>query len=459
MPAIFYGKGSYRRQHGNLPELSLVNMFLEQTPSAENGVVLIDRRGLETSSTAGSGPVTGVFSQPGTFGGDVFRVSGGTLYRNTTSLGAIGGSGPVSFAASASEVLVTAGASLYSYNGTNLVAVTFPDSANVRAVAFISGHFIAVRDGTHRFYWSAQLDGRSWDALDFASAESEPDNLLDAVSMRGNLYLMGQATIEPWFYTGALDLPFSLIQQRLFPKGAHSTGCAVEMDNALFFVANDGMVYRTADVPERLSDHGIEERISGSAAVSAFGYIHEGHTMFCIRLADGTFALDAATGQWFELQSHNRSNFRGRCAAMQGQTVLFGDDSTGKLWTFSDESHDEGEEILREFTAAIPLKGGAAQIDNITVDAATGHTGLLVGQGSDPIMEMAVSRDAGTTWGAFRSARLGAQGEYRTRTRWTRCGMIDEPGGMFKFRVTDPVSVRISNVQVNEPGGGRSRGA
>jgi hypothetical protein len=458
MPAIPYGVGAYRRERGSLPEFTLVNMFLEKTPSAENGVVLMSRPPLEAYSTVGSGPIQGVFSKEGTFGGDIFTVSNGQLYRGTTLLGTVNGTGAVSFASSGFEVLVTAGSTLYSYDGTDLQAVTLPDDFHARAVAFISGHFIAIRDGTHKFYWSAQLDGRDWDALDFASAESEPDNLLDAVEMRGNLYLMGESSIEPWYYTGALDLPFVLVQQRLFPKGTIGTGCAVEMDNALFWVASDGIVYRTADVPERLSDHGIEERISESASVSAYGFILEGHSFFCIRLDDATFAYDAATGQWSEFQSYGRSNFRAISGTSRGQTVILGDDDDGTLWTFSD-GFDEEATLVREFTAAFPLKGGTAVVDNVTVDANSGRTDLLAGQGSEPVIEMATSRSAGATWGAFRSARLGAQGEYRSRSRWNRVGMFDAPGAMFKFRVSDPVQLRVSNVLVNEPGGGRSRGS
>lgn len=458
MPAISYGAGAYRRERGGMPEFTLVNMFLEKTPSAENGVVLMSRPPLETNSTPGAGPITGVFSQEGTFGGDVFTISGGKLYRNTTLIGTITGTGPVSWAASGSEVLVTAGLDLYSYNGTNLAAVVFPDSAYVRAVTFISGHFIAVRDATHKFYWSAQLDGRTFDALDFASAESEPDNLLDAVAMRGNLYLLGQSTIEPWYYTGTLDLPFSLIQQRLFPKGVISTGCAAEMDNALFFVGSDAIVYRTADVPERLSDHGIEERIDQSSSVSAFAFILEGHSFFCVRLDSETYAYDAATNQWCELQSYGRNNFAGRCATMRGHTALFGDDTTGKVWAFA-EDYSEEPVLTRRFNGAFPLKGGTAIVDNLTVDANAGRTNDLSGQGSDPVMEMEASRNAGATWETPRRATLGRQGEYRAQTRWNRLGMFDAPGAMFRFTVTDPVDLRVSNVLVNEATGGRSRAA
>ena len=458
MPGIKYGSGSYRRDKGNFPPFTLINMYLEQTPSTEAGVALVSRQGLLQSTSVGAGPVTGVFSQPGTFNGDLFTVSGGNLYRAAALLGAVAGSGPVSFAASGLELLVTAGTTLYSYNGTNLLAVVLPDSFSARAVTFISGHFVAVRSGSQKYYWSSQLDGRSWDALNFASAETEPDNLLDAKAMRSNLYLMGQRTIEPWYYTGDLNLPFSLIQQRLFPKGTRETGCALEQDNALIWVGSDNIVYRSSDVPERISNHGIEEQIAASSSVSVFGYIFEGHSHVAVRLATATYAFDFASGEWWEMQTSGRTNFAGRNATTQGTTVLFGDDATGKVWTFGPSYADDGLALLREFTGAFAIKGGVVQIDNVTVDANSGRTELLVGQGTDPLLEMATSRDAGATWGAFRTARLGKQGEYRARTRFNRCGLFDAPGAMFKFRLTDPVSLRVSNVLVNEAGGGRGRG-
>jgi hypothetical protein len=95
MVAIAYGTGAYRRSNGNLPELKLKNMFLETSPTSDQGVTLISRQGLSTYLNPGTGPVTGVFYQNNVFSGDVFCVSGGHLYRNTTDLGAVGGSGYV----------------------------------------------------------------------------------------------------------------------------------------------------------------------------------------------------------------------------------------------------------------------------------------------------------------------------------------------------------------------------
>jgi hypothetical protein len=453
---IKFGASAYRRTNGRLPELRLVNMFLESMPASDGGVVLLSRRALVASTSAGTGPVTGVHWRDGLFGGDVFCVSGGVLYRGTTALGAIAGTGPVSFASSDFELVITAGAAAYSYNGTDLAPIAFPDGASVAAVAIIGDMFVFLRAGTHKFYWSAVLDGRTVDPLWFASAEAAPDALLDIVAIGDALWLLGSSTIESWILTGDLDLPFERIDQRLYRKGTAATGCAIDVDNAMFWIGSDCVVYRASEVPLRVSDHGIEERIARSTSRSAFSFSQEGHVFFCVRLDDATFAYDAATQQWCEFTSYGRANFRARCAASKGSDVLLGDDASGSLWGLSGSSEPDGA-FERLFTAAFRIAGGAAQVHRLNVDVNVGWTELLDGQGSDPQLEMRYSRDAGATWSDWDASSMGRQGHYRERPEWRALGMFDFPGAMFEFRCTDPVDLRLSGVFVNEAGGGRSR--
>ena len=322
MPRVPYGKAAYQRSNGNFAEIRLVNMYVETTPVGRDGVAIVSRKGLSLSQTAGTGPVTGVFCEPNVFSGDKFTVSGGTLYRNTTSIGAIVGSGPVSFAAGAAdELAICAGGSIYRYNGTTLVAVTFPDSANVTAITFHDGIYLAARALTHKWYWSAVLDADTWAALDFASAESRPDKLRDLAILGDALFLFGENTIEMWSNTGDPDAPYSRIEGRVTRQGVIATGCIVPLDNSLLFPGADGMVYRLADTPQRISDHGIEEKIAqcsaASGTVSAFGFIDNGHSFYCLRLSAGagigTYVYDVSTQQWCEFATHGRTNFAGRC--------------------------------------------------------------------------------------------------------------------------------------------------
>jgi hypothetical protein len=130
----------------------------------------------------------------------------------------------VSWAASDIELVVCRGGHAYSYNGVNLAAIAFPDTANVTAVTFLAGLFVFARASSHKFYWSAVLDARTIDPLDFASAESSPDWLLDALAAGDVLYLGGKDSIEAWYPTGDGTLPFLRISQRTTTMGVAATG-------------------------------------------------------------------------------------------------------------------------------------------------------------------------------------------------------------------------------------------
>ncbi len=456
MADIRYGLAAYRRDNGNMPEFRLVNMMVEKTPSSEGGVTLLSQPGLLASTAIGVGPVQGLFKRPGVFGGDTFALIGGNFYRGATLLGAVPGSGPASWAASAYEVVVTRGGAAYSYNGTDLAAIAFPDGASVTAVDFVGGLFLFARAGGHKWYWSAVLDARSVDALDFASAESSPDALLDIRAVGDVLYLLGETSVETWVLTGELNLPFNRVTQRIFSKGVIATACAEEVDNTLYYVGHDDSVYAVGDVPQRISDHGIEERVRESTTVQCFSYTYEGHSYFVVSLDSGNWPYDASTGQWSERQTFGQSNWRAACAAMDGDIPLFGDSESGTIWQHGGWV-DGDVPLVRLFTAAFQIKGGAVAVDVIEVDANTGSTDDLAGQGADPVLEMRSSRDGGRTWSPWRSTALGKQGEARRRARFRRCGYFDAPGAMFEFRCSDPVPLRISAVRVNEAGGGRAR--
>ena len=467
MPSLVYGTASFDRATGNLPALTLINMFVEKAATSEQGACLQSRPGLGVLATNGSGPITKIFCNAGTLGGSDFSVSGTTLYRGTSSVGNMPslGSGPVSIAGSNSEILIAGGGTMYRYTGIGTPsAVTFPDSAPVRAVCFIGSLFVAVRgDSTYpgRYYFSNALDGSTWDALNYATAEREADGLLDVNALNDKIVLYGESTIEVWSDTGDASLPFTRNEgMGSQSKGIKATGAQCEADNTKFHVGSDGVVYRFAEEFMRVSDHWLEEKIIASTACSLFAFRYQGHEFVCVRLDSQTFAYDCATQAWCELQT-NGGQWIAQCGAMKGTVAYFGHSSTGQIMGWS-EWDDLGVELTREFTAAIQLDQPIS-VNNLWLWAETGSSTILSGTGSVPVIEIQTSRDAGRTWGSFDpaglgNAALGGSGQYRIIPSWRRLGLFDQPGGMFRFRVTDPVPLRISAVKYNEPLGGRSRG-
>ncbi|RYG90112.1 MAG: hypothetical protein EON59_00600 [Alphaproteobacteria bacterium] len=455
MTSLAYGTSAYSRERGNLPDLPLVNLFVEASPTTAKGVMLQSRPPLVAAGTVGSGPIRGIFQADGVLGGAQFVVSGSSLYKDGALHGEITGTGPVSFAASQTELLINAGAAIHHTDGTTFSTVSFPDAANVIRVLFLAGYFVAIRKDTHQFYWSDVLDGLTWDGLSFASAENNHDNLLDALVLSDSLVLIGSKSVEFWPATGDPDAPFAPTQGRVFERGIIATGCAVIHDNSFAWIGDNGIVYISGNVPERLSDSGIEERIAQSATWSLFGFPMEGHDLIAVRLDSGTWLRDAQTQQWCEFASYGRDNWRARCSARDGS--LFGDDETGALWTFGAGYIDAGGPFERRFRAGQPISGGSFSIDNVRLAVNVGETSALTGYTAEPTVEMRTTRDAGRTWGPWRATSLGAQGHYRTRCEWRRCGMFDDPGFLAEFRTADTVPFRVSDVGVNEAGGGRAR--
>jgi len=119
-----YGKGAYERSRGNLPPLTTVNMFVEE--SKTQGVVMQSRLPMKEIADIGTGPIQASIVKDGVLNGDRFTISGGNAYRGTALLGAVTGTGPASIAVRAGEGLFNAGGPLYSDKGTNYIQVTFP---------------------------------------------------------------------------------------------------------------------------------------------------------------------------------------------------------------------------------------------------------------------------------------------------------------------------------------------
>lgn len=438
---IPYGARAYRRNSGNLPELKLINMFVEPSPVESEGVTLLSREGLQELSFDGTGPIAGVFKQDGVFNGDTFVVSGGL--------------GTVSFAASATELGFLMDGIIYRYDGTDFEAVDFPDDARVLKLLYHDGQFFAVREDTGDFYASDVLDLATWDALSFRSAESSPDRLLDAEFLSDAIYLFGSETIEPWDNdTSGDSVPYTRRELSIIDKGIKATGCLQRMDQGLWFISNENMVMvMRGQAPERVSDHALEERIAESTAQSMFGYVKDGHSFVGLRLkGQGTWLIDIATKEICEAQTLGLDNFIAQCATRPGVEPIFGG-SDGNLYRFSGWS-DGDYPLERRFTAGIPLSGGSLSVDVVSL---TANTGAADEYTDDATIEMRVSRDGGRTWGHWRQCPLGGRGEYRNRVRFRRCGSFDEPGALFEFRTVGPWGFRVSGVFINEQGGGRSR--
>lgn len=448
MPSLQFGTSSYERARGDLPSLPVINMFLEEAPTEEKQIALQSRPGLaDRGVTMGTGPVQQLFRADNVLGTDLFGVSGGILYRNGVSVGAIDGNGSVSMAGYENFLFIAAGARLWGYNGTTLAAIPFPDNASVAKVIVGSSRLIAIRKDTGKFYWSEPL-GTSIDALAFATAESAPDRALDLLFIDAIAIIFGAETVEFWPTTQSNDAPFAPLQGRVIERGIRATGCAAQFGSAYAWVSNHNQICLN-DENTIISNPGLEERIAASVSVRLFRFFIFGAEFLALRLDDETQVW--RNGRWSQFTSYGQENWFAQCFA----DGVFGSAYDGRTLEWGDNHLDLGGVLERRFRAGMPINSGGVSINNLQVRCNVGQTPFLSGDYADPKIEMRSSRSAGKTWGIWKQKVLGRQGEYDIKPRWRALGMASYPAFFVEFRVTDPVDFRISDVLVNEPNGGR----
>lgn len=450
MPAIPFGLSSYKRGPGDLPELPVVNMYAEEAPTEAGRVVLQSRPGLsDRSADMGAGPVRGLFKRDGVLGNGLFGVSGGSLYAGTTELGVIDGSGSVSMAGYENLLFANAGTEIRGWDGSTLTSIAFPDNAYVAKILIASSRLVAIRRDTGQFYWTPVL-GSTVDGLDFATAENQPDRLLDALFIDDVLLLFGAETVEFWPNTGDSDLPFRPLEGRVIEKGVRATGCATAIGSTFAWVTNENQVCVGGENTV-ISEPGLQERIEAAESVSLFTFLLDGVEFLALRMDDETQCWNKRAGTWSEFNSYGQTNWVPQCFA----GGVFGSAIDGGTLEWGAGHEDLGGVLERRFRAGFSIDSGGQNIADVGLRCNVGQSPFLVGDYDNPTVEMRLSRDAGQTWGTWRGVSLGEQGNYRTKVQWRSCGMASRPGFLAEFRVTDPVPLRVSSVLVNEPMGGR----
>ena len=444
-----FGTNATERTRGDLPALPVVNMFAEAAPTEATGITLQSRPGLlDRNADMGSGPVVALFKGDGVLDGELYGVSSGSLYRNSGLIGAVDGSGPFSMAGYEDYLFIAGGGQIWGYDGTTLAAVTFPDSANVTKVVVGGSRLVAIRADTEKFYWSDVLS-TTIDALSFASAEQQPDRLKDILFWSDSLILFGSETVEFWPNTGDADLPFQVLEGRTYRKGIRGTGCATLFGPSFAWVSETHQI--CLEAPDQvISGPGLEAKIQDSTACGLWTFHLEGTEFLAVTLDTETWVYSYRSRLWSQFESAEQDNWLPRCFAGD----VFGSSVDGTTFEFGTGWEDAGGTLERRFRAGAPFDAGGMILSNVTLRTNPGNTGYLSGTYANPTIEMRSSRDGGRTWGAWRMASLGEQGEYRKRVQWLACGMASRPGVMLEFRVSDPVDFRVSDVLVNEGWGG-----
>lgn len=457
MVAVPLGQTSYKRAGARNAEVALINMLVEADPTNQvTGKTLIQRPGLELHSTCGNQPGRGIFRRFGVVNGLYYIVAGEKLYGVdddgvSVEIGAIPGSDIVQMDGNANRLIIVAEGIAWSYDGSTITQINMPLAEEVSSVAYIKGYFVLVCDRSQRFYWLAPGDTDP-DALNFASVESSSDRIIRAIRFLDELWFFGQQTTEIWQVTGNLDAPFAPLGGRLYDKGAANRNCITTTDNTLFWVGNDLTVYRAETSPVRISDHTVEEvlRNAGIDDLRAWAFTHDGHTIYCLRIADlGTYSFDVENANWPRFQSYNEDTWRAHLGTqVTADLIVAIDDQDGSVWRLDSTINTDGDDPMeREITGGLAVIGKPIKNSSIYLAMATGWAPLDL---EDPRILMKFSDDGGNTWSSWIEAKVGLTGQYKDQAIWRQLGSMSAPGRIFRFRCTDDFPFRASYCRANE---------
>lgn len=414
---------SYQSAEGRSQSVSaerLVNMYAESSEQ----IAVLNSPGLVSRAMA-SGPCRGLE----VMGGTLYSVNGSELYSGNISLGTIDGAGLVDMANNGTQlVIVTDQGTGYVYTTSGgLSQITDPDFPSASSVDYLDGYFLFTETNTGIFFISAINDATDFDALDFASAESAPDNLVRVFVDHREVWLMGIDTNEIWVNTGNVDFPFERQEGAINEKGCAAKFSVTKTDNSLYWLDRDGIV-RRADAynPMRISTHDIEYQISQGDFnnAEAFSYTQEGHEFYVLTVPNsGTFVYDAATQLWHERESRvdgiSEGRWRASSYARIGTELYVGDFKNGNIYTLDLDTYTENGEEMVAVMAFPPLRNEGQRfiVNSIRLD-------MEAGTADEPEVMMETSRD-GRNWANESRRSFGKIGEYAKRVIWRRLGLYE----------------------------------
>ena len=441
---------------------SYSNMYAEVSDDPDKiNVAFYNRHGLDLFISFGDTPCRGALE----LNDFLYIVHRGTLYQINnagvkTALGTLSTTtGRVSLATNGNTIQIVDGTGYYTYIvSTSTYAVgADADFVPAKTNTWIDGYFItdqaASTDKTkwNRYAWS--LDGISYNALDFASAEANPDPIVRVYNDNRELILFGQFTTEFHASNGNLDLPFS--RQSVAEWGLAARETVAKMNNSIIYLAKNRMgktqvIVLNGYTPQAVSNKSMSAIIDSYGDVSnasAFSFMQSGHPFYIISFptVGKSWMYDATTNIWSKVTyGLSETQYRGLFGATYSllDKLMVFDYENGSVYSINQSSYsDNGTPYVCELTTRHVFDENYVTIARLIVDMETG-VGLTpddngTNAGNNPQVMLKVSKNGGRTYAIERWASLGKIGQYLARVLFNRIGRGKD--FVFKVRISDPV--------------------
>jgi hypothetical protein len=346
----------------------------------------------------------------------------------TTTLGDVGGTGPVSWARGFDRIGIRSGTSLYYWNGTTLTEVTDTDLGKCLDVAWLNGQFFST-DGT--YILAADIDDpTSWTATRYGSAESSPDAVTGLIVSRNEMFVLGDNTIEVDSYTGGSNFPLTVNTGATIPKGCVGPMAKCLYSQSFAFVGGGfneqpGVFLQDGASAQKISTRAIDKMLASVADPSLIemeSRVSDDEERLFIHLPDKTlvFLMNASTAAqdkvWYIAKSGRgmENAYRLRHPVLAYGKWWVGDTETASLGTLSDQTGDHfGDSTGWQFQTTLTWnKAKGFIVHDFELVGLYGR-----GVASPAVVYWSSSKD-GQTWSMERANRMPVSGDRKGRLTW-----------------------------------------
>lgn len=408
-----------------------------------------------------------------------YFVNGNTLYRlevdgTATGLGTISGDNRVSLSDNGVQLIIVVPGTRVGYIYTvvgGLVTITSPtfidpSKAPPEIVVFVDGYFVVTR-GSREFFSSNINNGLVFDALDFGTAEADPDIIRSAHVHKNQLYIFGSETIEVFQNVGGVDFPFVRVNGFVIPKGITAPFSITAFDGTFAFIGQgvnespkiyvftgSGVVPISTTSIEFL----LQEDIDNIEQAFVWNYTFRGATFVGFSTKKGTFVYDSKASElagnkvWHQRLSsglQEKTRWRINSLVTAYGKLLVGDSESGIIGRIdNDIATDYGVIIERDFAMPTLENNSKPMFFNsieVVLDAGQGKE-----DDSTPHIRMSYS-DNGRTYTPERTRSAGKVGEYFIKAKWQQLGTTRRYR-IFRFKMSADVRWVVMKVVINTDG-------
>lgn len=337
--------------------------------------------------------------------------------------------------------------------------IDLPFSGKPIVAAYQDGFGIVNVLGTNQWYQSDLFDLSTWQALNFTSADSKPDDVVALLSVQRNVWVLKEFDTEVWTNAGLPGFAFQRLQGVFIEFGCAAPFSASILGEEPIWLARNkegaGMVVMMQGYsPKRVSTHAIEREIQSYSSIDdaiGFTYQQEGHLFYQLTFPTGdkTWVYDLTTGLWHQRASFENGQFHrhqaNAYAFFKGQHVV-GDYKSAKLFTFDMDTFTDccnTKKWVRSWRALPKPTDTPVRFNSLRVDM---ETGAGVPDGTEPDVVLRWSDDGGHTWSNPRIESAGNTGETARRVMFKRLGSTRRNSGLdriFELSSTDPFKVAL----------------